>query len=401
MPALADKKQRTHISSASRTIISTMMRTSFSLTSLPSEVLARVLSEREVISVIKVFKPKKVKGYKVQEDEYRVGLSALRHVRELSVSVENPYSTSPSRSTLISSLISLLHLTHSLTALTLSVGDTFRLLPSAEIWLHDLSPLLSSWPRLRTLDIACLRGDCNHRLDPHSACPEKPIKLVVRESSLTEEMVAWLLEGQTGLKWLKMPLPGSEEGNRAWKAVEKVAEEVEVLKVWDGWAVHGGTSKSGKKTATMAAKEDKDSDEEDDTSSDIFQCPPSPLLALVVKATTLRTLLLTAPLLPSAPSAESFFLLLPHLTNLETLCIEDTPASGLRAAVQEALEAGKDLEKLEKVVSIGLKRRKGGKKAVQVCEEGEVQNKLKKGKKEKAFQKACEKRGINWIIETV
>ncbi|GAA5910596.1 hypothetical protein JCM6882_001035 [Rhodosporidiobolus microsporus] len=495
MPVLGSKKQR--ISGASASTASASASSSFPLTSLPKEVLARVVwfvgadgddqgepspslnhplhadplrppakdededadssssslaslslvskallklaqpllfhslileEGKEVAGAAKVFKAKK--GGEQESDGE--GRSALRGVKELSVSLANPYSASPARSTLTSSLTSLLRLSPSLTSLTLTLGDptapstntvhhslrslfpsfpspltslphlrTFRLLASAEIWLHDLAPLLASWPALQTLEVVSLRGDCTTPLDPQAARPDKLAKLVVRESTLTGEMVAWLLDEQDALKWVEMPMPGADAGGRAWKAVEKVVEGVEVLKLWDRWAVKKAAAGKGGKKGAVAGKgkeeAEEDQEEEDDALSDIFEHPPSPLLALLGKCTSLRSLVLTTSVLPSAPTSESFELLLPHLTDLEELVMEDTPASGLRAAVMDALER-RELQWLERVVSVGVKKKRAAKKEEDEGE-GEEGAGVKKTKADKPFEKVCDKRGVEWVIE--
>jgi hypothetical protein len=214
---------------------------------------------------------------------------------------------------------------------------------------------------------------------------------------LTAEMVVWLLADQDELVYLEMPLPGVVGEEKAWKAVEKVGEGIEVLKVWDGWAKPTPVKRKAKGTVAKGAEVEKEKEDEEgeedvkDEGSDIFEHPPSPLLNLVRQASHLTSLLLTAAVLPSAPSSESFELLLPHLFNLTSLHIEDTPSSGLRSAVQDALEA-KKLKKLKTVTSFGMRKKRktaaGGEEAT-----------MQKGKAEKRFDGVCEKRGIEWVIE--
>ncbi|GAA6002065.1 hypothetical protein JCM10207_003058 [Rhodosporidiobolus poonsookiae] len=363
-----------------------------------------------LVKAVKVFKLGG-KGKKKSECE-----TSLAFAGELSVEFENVYSSPPTKTTLVSSLASILSSAASLTSLSISLGspssqarhsllnlfpsfpapldvltnlEVFRLSAGAEIWLHDLARLFPSWPHLHMLELAHLRGDGSRPLASTAVRPTSLKKLVVGSSSLTGEMVAWLLDGvgTSGLEWLEMPLPGADGHSRAWKAVEKVmGRKVEVLKLTDGWA--GGTVRRKKKVVEVGGASGSDgATGENDGGSDIFKHPPSPLLPLLVKTPNLRSLLLTTALLPSVPSSESFETLLEHLDNLAELTIEDTAASGLRKAVQAALAAGK-LPALERVVSVGVKKRKG-------AGEGDE---AKKGKGDKAFDKACEKRGVEWTI---
>ncbi|GAA6031746.1 hypothetical protein JCM8097_001967 [Rhodosporidiobolus ruineniae] len=387
----------------------------------------------DLVRVVRLFKGGK-KGRKSDEDSERG--NSLGVVEELAISLPTLYAASPTQSNLLSSLSTLLLTPTTLTFLSLSLGlpsspahhplravlpsfphplDTltslrsFDLSAGAELWLHDLAVLLSSWPALDSLEVAHLRGECHShaRLDAASTRP-KLVRLVVRSSSLTGEMVAWLLDGQDGLKELELPLPGdgsnAREGERAWRAVEKVVEGVEELRVWNAWAATGAAGTKKKKKAEAEAKKEKeversssvaggsesgdtDHEDDDDALSDIFEHPASPLLPLVSKATNLRSLLLLTSHLPSAPSPESFELLLPHLEDLESLTFEDNASSGLRRAVQDAIE-GRKLMWLERVTSVKGKKRKPG-------QQGDPK---KKSPADKKFEAMCAKHGVEWTV---
>lgn len=130
-------------------------------------------------------------------------------------------------------------------------------------------------------------------------------------------------------------------------------------------------------------KENEEGEEDaDDEGSDIFEHPPSPLLSLVRQASHLASLVLIAGVLPSAPSSESFELLLPHLNNLTSLCIEDTPFCSSPPPYRTPSKA-KELEKICAVTSFGRRKEKTA------VEEEEAT--MKKGKGEKRFDGVCEK----------
>ncbi|GAA5874046.1 hypothetical protein JCM1840_006128 [Sporobolomyces johnsonii] len=285
-----------------------------------------------------------------------------------------------------------------------------------ELWLHDLLPLLTAWPSLRSLELSHLRGDCSTPLSPVSSHPPQLTKLVLRKSTLTGTMIAFLLATQNELKHLEMPLPGGNEGEgkRAWEAIEKLsAKGLEVLRVWDRWtqATSAATKRTQlaqkqKATSTFPLEAGKgrrgSNDELDRAARDDFEeepassplARPSPLLRVLVKSTSLRSLLLVKSYLPSAPASDSFDSLVPYLEGLEQLLIEDTPAAGLRAAVQGALRAG-EMENLKEVVSFGTKM-KGVIKKKQDEKEDAKKEKQRKGKGEQQFENACEKRGVRW-----
>ncbi|BGP14670.1 hypothetical protein JCM10213_001620 [Rhodosporidiobolus nylandii] len=366
-----------------------------------------------VVRAVKLFKPVGTAGGKGRKSvvEGELGEGPLAAVRELEVSLSTLFDSPPSKATLCASLATLLSLTSSLTSFVLTLPRpttclthlfpsfpapltsltslrSFSLVGGGEVWLHDLVPLFDAWDSLKDLEIASLRGDCCTPLDVWASKPAME-KLVIRSSTLTGEMIAWLLEGQTQLRWLEMPLPGGQ--GKAWEAVEKAVKGVEVLKVWDRWA---GTTTAKRGHRKKAAVEDKtkqeegevESEGEADCESDVDESPPSPLLHLVNKAASLRVVYLTTAMLPSAPSPESFDTLLEHLPSLEELVIEDTPASGLRVAVQAALKEGR-LGALEKLVSVGMKKKKGA-----------AAGEAKKGKAPKRFEAICKEHGVEWEV---
>ncbi|GAA5855546.1 hypothetical protein JCM8547_007884 [Rhodosporidiobolus lusitaniae] len=412
----------------SLSLVSTSLR-SLTLPYLLSEV--ELKSTQDIVKTAKLFKiavsgkhGKHGKHGKQGEEGIGEGRGAFSSVQDLTISLADLYSSPPAKSTLVSSLSSLiLSCSSNLTSLTISLGtppstavhtltrlfpffpsgspfssltslSTLRLQHGTEIWLHDLAVLLSLLSSLTTLELASLRGDCTRLflLDPWSPRPQLE-KLVLRASTLTAEMVAWLFEGQESLRWIEMPLPGVAGGEKAWKAVEKGAGGLEVSKVWDGWtkpvlvrrAKKGEKGEVGKKGEVQGEEEAEENNDDED---DLFEYPPSPLLPLIIAAFELHSLLITAALLPSAPSPDSFELLLPHLNNLEELFIEDTAASGLRSAVETALKEG-ELPALEKLVSVGVKKRKGK----------DVEEK-KLTKVEKKFESVCRKHGVEWLVES-
>ncbi|BGP38708.1 hypothetical protein JCM10449v2_002643 [Rhodotorula kratochvilovae] len=358
----------------------------------------------EVVEAVKLLKPKG--GRKSKTDG--AGEMGVREVKTLSIELPQLYSPQPAHSTLLSSVAALLSVCPpSLTALHLSLHSSGVLHPfsalfragtppltalaslgnlasftlsGAFLWLHDLAPLLSAWPYLRRLSLASLRGDCTRPPSPGADRPRALTHLAIKDATLTGEMVAWLLDGQAALEEVELPLPGSE--GVAWAALKKVVTRVEVLKVWDRWgkAAPASAPKKGKKaSAVPAPAEEVDelaSDAEDKEEAPAL--PPSPLLALVAHAPMLRVLLVTASLLPSAPDGASFAALLPHLPHLEELLVEDVPSSGLRKAVEAALETDA-LPALEQLVSL-VKKGKGD------------------AQKAKAFAKVCAKCGVKWEV---
>ncbi|KPV76395.1 uncharacterized protein RHOBADRAFT_42726 [Rhodotorula graminis WP1] len=376
-------------------------------------------SSSEVVEAAKRYKPKG--GKQAIESG---GAAGAKEVRALEISLQALYSSPPALSTLRTSCTSLFSLRpSSLSSLALSLSATsaplqpftalfpnpstaFKALSSlanlasftlagAFLWLHDLVPLLSAWTHLSSLSLASLRGDCTRPPLSSAERPRTLRRLVVRESTLADEMVAWLLEDQTALVELEMGLPGCE--GRAWDALGEVVGSVEVLKVWDRWGGAGGGrgSKRGKKdkgkaVAIAPAPEDIDelaSDVEADDDDQVATFPPSPLLDLVSRTDSLRVLFLSASLLPSAPDPSSFYALLPHLDTLEELIIDDTPASRLSKAVEAVLAAPVDddepasLPKLTRLVSVVKKLKVDAQKH-----------------KNKALAKRCDARGIEWVV---
>ncbi|GAA5969853.1 hypothetical protein JCM11641_008061 [Rhodosporidiobolus odoratus] len=423
---------------------------SFRLLALP-HILGEVTLDggQALVKAVRLFKPAGGKNSKKRTIGGETG--PFRLVREVSIILPTLYPESPSLTTLTTSLTTCLLLPESLTSLTFSLGcpsaaptakqpflalfpsfpspldslttlREFRLQTKSEIWLQDLATLLATLSSLKLLEIASLRGDCNTRLDPWAARPRLHT-LIIRESSLTTDMIVWLLEGQTALRHGEMPLPGDgvEEGRKAWEAVERVMAAVEVLKVWDSRATtstrrkraRGGQGRREKRreelkapgseeggmheaaivetvggVGTRAADGDLEEGGIIEDELEVDESPPSPLLPLLARSKKLRTLYLSTSVLPSAPSPESFELVLPHLAQVKELIIEDSPASGLRGAVRGALEGGK-LVTLEKVISMGTKRKKGAAGA------GES----KKGKGDKRLEKACEKSEVEWVVD--
>ncbi|GAA6055162.1 hypothetical protein JCM3770_002213 [Rhodotorula araucariae] len=361
----------------------------------------------EVVEAAKLLKPRAGTGRNRKKDA--AGELGVRDVRMLSIALPQLYSAPPAHPSLISSCATLLSLSpETLTTLDLSLGSgsppvafatLFRSasppltalsslrklvsfsLTGAFIWLHDLVPLLAAWPHLRCLTLASLRGDCTRPPSPANDRSRIFTNLTIKDATLTGEMVAWLLASQTALEEIELPLPGGE--GRAWRALEKVVGRVEVLKVWDRWGK--AASASAAKKGTTAAPTLVPADEVDELASDAENhedgtpmLPPSPLAALVSRAPGLRTLLVTASLLPSAPDGASFAALLPHLANLEELLIEDVPASGPRKAAEAALRADA-LPRLERLVSL--------------VKEGRVD-----AQKAKAFAQACAQSGVEWEV---
>lgn len=283
-------------------------------------------------------------------------------------------------------------------------------------------------------------------------------KIVVEKSStLTGRMVKVLLGGQRELKWLEMSLPGGKgsgevEGRIAWGAIEELvggrggeeeAEEggegnksgLEVLKVWDRWGeqtvalkrkelLHqkkvakekkgvGSKTKTGVKGKQVVTAADGDeegeetdqlaSDAEDDQSdskkeeekeSEESTHSVSPFLSILSRPNSLRSLFLTVAYLPSSPAPDSFLELLPHLSSLVQLTIEDTNISGLRGMVQSAIKK-KKLPKLRELISVGIKKRAVRSKAAATTKkkEGGGGKDLKKGKgksKSKAVESESE-----------
>ncbi|GAA5898391.1 hypothetical protein JCM8208_006969 [Rhodotorula glutinis] len=376
-------------------------------------------SSTEVAEAAKLYKPKGGK-----QAAKKSGAATAKEVRALKIELHALYSSPPALSTLRTSCTTLLSLRpSSLSSLTLSLSaassplqpitalfpvpsTSFTALTSlvnlasftlagAFLWLHDLVPLLSSWAHLSSLSLASLRGDCTRPPLPDAERSRTLRRLVVRESTLAGEMVEWLLEGQTALVELEMGLPGCE--GRAWDALGEVVGSVEVLKVWDRWGGGAAGSKrgkgngKGKAVVPAPAHADVDelaSDDEVDDGDQAPTLPSSPLLALVSRTDSLRSLFLSTSLLPSAPVPSSFDALLPHLDTVEELVIEDSPSSGLRKTVEAVLaspldddDAGAHLPELKRLVSVVKKLKVDAEKH-----------------KSKGLAKLCEKRGIEWVV---
>ncbi|GAA5836204.1 hypothetical protein JCM9279_002226 [Rhodotorula babjevae] len=398
-----------------------LARTSKALGRAASPIIKETLSLKSSSKVVEAAKLYKPKGGK------QGSAAQVKEVRALEIELQALYSSPPALSTLRNSCTALLSLRpSSLASLSLSLSSAsaplqpftalipnpstaFTALKSlsnlasftlagAFLWLHDLVPLLSAWAHLSSLSLASLRGDCTRPPVVNAERSRTLRRLVVRESTLAGEMVEWLLEGQTALVELEMGLPGCE--GRAWDALGEVGRALEVLKVWYRWEGAGGGSTGskrgkgkakGKAAVPVPAQEDVDelaSDDEADAGAQAPTFPPSPLLALVSGTDSLRTLFLSASLLPSAPDPSSFYALLAHLDTLGELIIDDSPASGLRKAVEAALAATSDdddeaahLPALRRLVSV-VKKLKGDAEK----------------HKSKSLGKVCAARGIEWVV---
>lgn len=287
-------------------------------------------------------------------------------------------------------------------------------------------------------------------------------------------MIRYLLASQHELRSLELPIPGGKEdveGRLAWDAIERLVFPVEaggegvevkgleVLKVWDRWgdqvAAHRrkearkrgelkkGTGEKGKGKVKATVKDEEEEEETDQLASDADESnekeeithSPSPFLSIFTaeKSHHIRSLLLTTAYLPSSPLPDSFNSLLPHLSSISELTIEDTTSSGLRKLVEGALRKGK-LAGLRELTSVGIKKRAvavnaGKKKQTKKKDEDDEEDELDseeeeeggkgkgKGKekekeeepvKEKRFvlsktdlkfEKFCMSKGVQWRIE--
>ena len=284
-------------------------------------------------------------------------------------------------------------------------------------------------------------------------------------------MIRYLLASQHEIRSLELPVPGGKEdveGSLAWNAIEKLVypaegggegievKGLEVLKVWNRWGdqvaaqrrkearkrgdlpKEGREKGQGKGKATV--KDEEEEEESDQLASDADEShdkeklayAPSPFLSILSsqKKHKIRSILLTTAYLPSSPAPDSFNSLLPHLSTISELTIEDTTSSGLRKLVEGALKKGK-LEGLKELTSVGIKKRavavknEGKKKQPNKKKDGESEDELEseeeaeKGKdknkkeKEKAkvekqfvlsktdlkFEKLCKSKGVQWRIE--
>ncbi|GAA6004849.1 uncharacterized protein JCM10292_002538 [Rhodotorula paludigena] len=393
----------------------------------------RLMDGDALVKALKVLKGQTKAKSSVQSSEGGIA----RFVREIHLSLPALFGTMPSHSTLLSSTASLLSLiAPTLTSLCITLGPSSALQPfsslfppsspslaalsglshlasftlrGAFLWLHDLAPLLSSWPALISLSLDSLRGDCTR--PPHPCAPRgRTLRhLSIRASSLTAEHIARLLDGQLDLVHIEMPLLGGE--GRAWDVLRTVMSEggrVEVLRIWDRsggagttTAAAGGEKRKGKATSQsrpriVAGKDDEvdqlDSQplhaeaEADEGQAEVV-VPRSPLLPLLLSfetsTSTLSHLFLPLSLLPS-PRAASFTALAPAFpSSLSTLEFDDlSAASGLRDALVEALERG-ELCGLERVVApVGRKGRAGTTKG--------------RSKADAAFEKTLSEYGVHW-----
>jgi len=142
-------------------------------------------------------------------------------------------------------------------------------------------------------------------------------RLIVRESTLTGEMVAWLLEGQTALVDLEMGLPGCE--GRAWDALEEVGGSFEVVKVWDRWGGPGGgtaRSKRGKAKPGVPALAPAQEVSAEGASAERAEQDSEEYSGLVTFATSFAT-----PSLPPSRTSTPLFVTPRHSRHSE-LCLE-------------------------------------------------------------------------------
>jgi len=287
-------------------------------------------------------------------------------------------------------------------------------------------------------------------------------------------MIRYLLASQHEIRSLELPVPGGKEdveGSLAWNAIENLVYPVagggegievkglEVLKVWDRWGdqvaaqrrkearkrgeLTKGDSVKGKGQGKATVKNEQEEEEESDQlASDADEsndketptCAPSPFLSILSsqKKHKIRSILLTTAYLPPSPAPDSFNSLLPHLSTISELTIEDTTSSGLRKLVEGALKKGK-LEGLKELTSVGIKKRAvavkkdSNKKQPNRKKDGESEDELEseeeaekgqgKDKKEKEkekmkvekqfvlsktdlkFEKFCKSKGVQWRIE--
>ncbi|BGP30813.1 hypothetical protein JCM10296v2_002570 [Rhodotorula toruloides] len=349
-------------------------------------------SPKAVVELAKVF------GQKTRSSDSLPSLA--EGIQDLSVQLESLYSPKPPTIlTLSSSLASLFPTLTGLTTLELSLslhesltnlfsmeGDGLLLRPFSNlrsfslhggfVWFHDLLALFSAWTELQSLDLAVVRGDCNS-FSPFASNSPPPCKLrhlKLRSSTLTDAMIAHVLDGQTELQTLEISLPGT--AGKAWAAIEKVVPKIEFLRLRDSWASTARQKVTKKKEAEMPDAEE---------SQDQAASPTSPLLPLLKTAQSLETLLLTPAMLPSLPSSvDSFDELLPYLAVIDVLELDGfSLVSPPFAALETALDKHK-LPSLERLVTKSI-----------------VKGKKRPGAKaEKAFERACRKHGVEWVAGT-
>jgi hypothetical protein len=253
---------------------------------------------------------------------------------------------------------------------------------AAELWMHDLASILAVLPSLRSLAVdALLRGDTHTNRLASTAQRPKLRSLELKQNSLASQHIVWLLDGQSALEHVEMAFPGGgQEARRCFEALQKVAGDLNNLKITSSWPA----SKSTTSTTTLPADAE------------------TPFLSVLKRAApSLISLSLFSIFAPPSSLKKIFSLPFERLKKLE---MEDTAQSGMRVAVCEALgggrgdededeermeldeeesgEEGERMPKLEEVVSIGTKR-----------------GNLATSETGKKFTKVCKSRKVKWVVQ--
>ncbi|GAA6062718.1 hypothetical protein JCM10212_002269 [Sporobolomyces blumeae] len=229
------------------------------------------------------------------------------------------------------------------------------------------------------------------------------------------------------------PLDASALGHStiAWNALEEVVKRASErgnragfaeVQVWDRFADGKDVKKENKgESETATANKGKGEDEVERRESDpdeagqdgtrrdaLDEGTRSPLERILASmggsVASLDTFLLTTSYLRSSPDPVSLARLVPFLSNVRKLVIEDSNASGLRTHVMQAVEEG-ELKALAELVSLFRKRRGSRTGSRSTTSSGVGAGADRKAgssstmtKIDQAFLAKCARHGIQWSI---
>ncbi|BGP54360.1 hypothetical protein JCM8202_000793 [Rhodotorula sphaerocarpa] len=332
------------------------------------------------------------------------GPSLLQEIKELALSVRKPFAAVPPRSALIGSLSSICGSATNLTSLSIGVGAVDVSLPVTDvfptlgsdgplgslahlrhfhlehtfIWLHELVKLGAGWSQLETLILAHLRGNCACSIpSKDAAMPCRLRELGIQYSSLTNEMTAYLLRGQTRLEHLSIPV--QELTGAAFDALKKVMPSLLHLDLRDAWAEG---KQIRRKTTKDASGVDKPNGETGPSGEGVITATLPPLFRLLEVGGCPGNLHLNRTVVPSDfLQDDTFSTLAACMLEVETLILDDFSATSL---VCEALA-----DSLVRKELPFLQRIKMHESAKQVATK-----KLAVPKGVKALEAACEVRKI-------
>lgn len=246
------------------------------------------------------------------------------------------------------------------------------------IWLHELAEMMHGWENLKILHVDLIRGDCTRMsvvLGIALKCRLRSLR--VKTSSMTNEMTAWLLEGQGELEELALPVQGFD--HKMLASLEKVMSSLKTLDLRDMWADQQRTPKLRKPDVNKSAD-----DKRLTVANEHIELPP---FFRMLKANSCPDALHLNPTILSHTlcTPEGISAIATSMLEVETLTLDAFPSS---SSLYPAFAAAIREDELPFLKRVEIAGPTGGGKSKAPTQ----------GKGLKELESACKARSIAWTV---